>query len=126
MSHKGSCESLSDRGTRFGDRGVPRADRRRRPGARLPQTFEQVAAASRRSRSPSEQVQELHGYLDEHGIEVVEPQESDGESPSPRRSETGSVEARADGTPTIRRIASEQDDDVAPDTAAALGRSRST
>jgi RNA polymerase primary sigma factor len=52
-------------------------------------TFDQIAACLEESEVTKEQVQELHGYLDEQGIEVVE---SDGKL---ARSETGSVEARA-------------------------------
>jgi RNA polymerase primary sigma factor len=52
-------------------------------------TFEQIAACLEEFEVTKEQVQELHAYLDEQGIEVVE---SDGKL---ARSETGSVEARA-------------------------------
>jgi RNA polymerase primary sigma factor len=53
-------------------------------------TFEQIAACLEESEVTKEQIQELHGYLDEQGIEVVG---SDGKL---ARSETGSVEARAE------------------------------
>ena len=52
-------------------------------------TFEQIAACLEEFEVTKEQVQELHSYLDEQGIEVVE---SDGKL---ARSELGSVEARA-------------------------------
>ena len=52
-------------------------------------TFEQIAACLEEVEVTKEQVQELHAYLDDQGIEVVE---ADGR---PARSETGSVEARA-------------------------------
>ncbi len=52
-------------------------------------TFEQIAACLEEFEVTKEQVQELHAYLDEQGIEVVE---SDGKL---ARSELGSVEARA-------------------------------
>ncbi|HEX3616356.1 MAG TPA: RNA polymerase sigma factor RpoD [Solirubrobacteraceae bacterium] len=52
-------------------------------------TFEQIATCLEESEVTKEQVQELHAYLDEQGIEVVEP---DGKL---ARSEIGSVEARA-------------------------------
>jgi RNA polymerase primary sigma factor len=52
-------------------------------------TFEQIAACLEEFEVTKEQVQELHAYLDEQGIEVVE---SDGKL---ARSEIGSVEARA-------------------------------
>jgi RNA polymerase primary sigma factor len=52
-------------------------------------TFEQIAACLEEFDVTKEQVQELHAYLDEHGIEVVE---ADGRL---ARWETGSVEARA-------------------------------
>jgi RNA polymerase primary sigma factor len=52
-------------------------------------TFEQIAACLEEFEVTKEQVQELHAYLDEQGIEVVE---ADGRI---ARSETGSVEARA-------------------------------
>ena len=52
-------------------------------------TFEQIAACLEEFEVTKEQVQELHSYLDEQGIEVVE---SDGRL---ARSETGAVEARA-------------------------------
>jgi RNA polymerase primary sigma factor len=66
-------------------------------------TFEQIAACLEEFEVTKEQVQELHAYLDEQGIEVVE---SDGKL---ARSETGSVEARAaavadpDGGPEVGR-----------------------
>jgi RNA polymerase primary sigma factor len=68
-------------------------------------TFEQIAACLEESEVTKEQVQELHAYLDEQGIEVVE---SDGRL---ARSETGSIEARA---------AAASD----PDAEAELGRGR--
>jgi RNA polymerase primary sigma factor len=52
-------------------------------------TFGQIAACLEEVEVTKEQVQELHGYLDEQGIEVVE---SDGKL---ARSELGSIEARA-------------------------------
>jgi RNA polymerase primary sigma factor len=52
-------------------------------------TFEQIATCLEEFEVTKEQVQELHAYLDEQGIEVVE---SDGKL---ARSEIGSVEARA-------------------------------
>jgi RNA polymerase primary sigma factor len=52
-------------------------------------TFEQIAACLEESDVTKDQVQELHAYLDEQGIEVVE---ADGRI---ARSETGSVEAGA-------------------------------
>ena len=52
-------------------------------------TFEQIAACLEEFEVTKEQVQELHAYLDEQGIEVVG---SDGKL---ARSELGSVEARA-------------------------------
>jgi RNA polymerase primary sigma factor len=52
-------------------------------------TFEQIAACLEEFEVTKEQVHELHAYLDEQGIEVVE---SDGKL---ARSEIGSVEARA-------------------------------
>jgi RNA polymerase primary sigma factor len=52
-------------------------------------TFEQIAACLEEIEVTKEQIQELHSYLDEHGIEVVE---ADGRL---ARSEGGSVEASA-------------------------------
>ncbi|MGH2842311.1 MAG: sigma-70 factor domain-containing protein, partial [Solirubrobacteraceae bacterium] len=52
-------------------------------------TFEQIATCLEEAEVTKEQVQELHSYLDEQGIDVVE---ADGRL---ARSETGSVEARA-------------------------------
>ncbi|HEX3802235.1 MAG TPA: RNA polymerase sigma factor RpoD [Solirubrobacteraceae bacterium] len=52
-------------------------------------TFEQIAACLEEFEVTKEQVRDLHGYLDEQGIEVVE---ADGKL---ARSELGSVEARA-------------------------------
>ena len=52
-------------------------------------TFEQIAVCLEEAEVTKEQIQELHGYLDEQGIEVVE---SDGRL---ARSEGGSVEANA-------------------------------
>jgi len=52
-------------------------------------TFDQIAACLEESEVTKEQVQDLHAYLDEQGIEVVG---SDGKL---ARSEMGSVEARA-------------------------------
>ena len=63
-------------------------------------TFEQIAACLEEFEVTKEQVQELHAYLDDQGIEVVG---SDGKV---ARSELGSVEARAAGV---------ADPDVDPD-----------
>jgi RNA polymerase primary sigma factor len=52
-------------------------------------TFEQIAFCLEEAEVTKEQIQELHAYLDEQGIEVVE---SDGR---PATSEAGSVEANA-------------------------------
>jgi RNA polymerase primary sigma factor len=52
-------------------------------------TFAQIEACLEEVEVTKEQIQELHAYLDEHGIDVVEP---DGQ---PARSEAGSVEAAA-------------------------------
>jgi RNA polymerase primary sigma factor len=52
-------------------------------------TFEQIASCLEEADVTKEQVQELHAYLDEHGIDVVE---ADGR---PAKSEAGSVEASA-------------------------------
>jgi RNA polymerase primary sigma factor len=52
-------------------------------------TFAQIEACLEEVEVTKEQIQELHAYLDEHGIDVVEP---DGQ---PARSEGGSVEAAA-------------------------------
>jgi RNA polymerase primary sigma factor len=52
-------------------------------------TFEQVATCLEEAEVTKEQVQELHAYLDEQGIDVVE---ADGR---PAKSEAGSVEASA-------------------------------
>jgi RNA polymerase primary sigma factor len=52
--------------------------------------FEQIATTLEEADLTKEQVQELHAYLDEHGIDVVE---ADGR---PATSEGGSVEARAE------------------------------
>jgi RNA polymerase primary sigma factor len=52
-------------------------------------TFAQIEACLEEVEVTKEQVQELHAYLDEHGIEVV------GEDGRPARSEGGSVEAGA-------------------------------
>src|SRR6516164_6846606 len=49
-------------------------------------TFEQIAACLEEIEVTKEQVQELHAYLDEHGIDVVE---ADGR---PAKSENGTVE----------------------------------
>src|SRR5947199_10854722 len=51
--------------------------------------FEQIAACLEEADLTKEQVQELHAYLDEHGIDVVE---ADGR---PATSEAQSVEVRA-------------------------------
>src|SRR5437588_7390373 len=51
--------------------------------------FEQIASCLEEADLSKEQVQELHAYLDEHGIDVVE---ADGR---PATSEAGSVEAGA-------------------------------
>jgi len=72
-------------------------------------TFEQIAACLEEFEVTKEQVQELHSYLDEQGIEVVE---SDGR---PARSELGSVEARA---------AAASDPDAEPDAARGRGGKR--
>jgi RNA polymerase primary sigma factor len=53
-------------------------------------TFDQIASCLEEAEVTKEQIQEFHGYLEEQGIEVVE---SDGRL---ARSETGSVEARAE------------------------------
>jgi RNA polymerase primary sigma factor len=62
-------------------------------------TFGQVEQALEEVEVTKEQIQELHAYLDEHGIDVVE---SDGR---PARSEAGSVEATAQvaATPEAER-----------------------
>ncbi len=52
-------------------------------------TFDQIAACLEEVEVTKEQVQELHAYLEEQGVEVVE---ADGR---PARSEGGAVEARA-------------------------------
>jgi RNA polymerase primary sigma factor len=52
-------------------------------------TFVQIEACLEEAEVTKEQVQELHSYLDEQGIDVVE---SDGK---PAKSEAGSVEASA-------------------------------
>jgi RNA polymerase primary sigma factor len=52
-------------------------------------TFDEIASCLEEVEVTKEQVQELHAYLEEHGVEVVE---ADGR---PARSEGGSVEARA-------------------------------
>src|SRR5579862_7469523 len=52
-------------------------------------TFEQIAGCLEEVEVTKEQIQELHAYLDEHGIEVVE---ADGR---PAKSEASSVEASA-------------------------------
>jgi RNA polymerase primary sigma factor len=52
-------------------------------------TFDQIASSLEEADLTKEQVQELHGYLDEQGIEIVE---ADGR---PAKSEAGSVEATA-------------------------------
>jgi RNA polymerase primary sigma factor len=70
-------------------------------------TFEQITACLEEFEVTKEQIQELRGYLDEQGIEVVE---SDGKL---ARSELGSVEARA---------AAVSDPDADPD--AGRGRSK--
>jgi len=54
-------------------------------------TFEQIATCLEEIEVTKEQIQELHSYLDEHGIEVVE---ADGRL---ARSEGGSIEANAAG-----------------------------
>ena len=70
-------------------------------------TFEQIAACLEEFEVTKEQVRELHAYLDEQGIEVVE---SDGKL---ARSELGSVEARA---------AAVADPDSDPDTGRGRGK----
>jgi RNA polymerase primary sigma factor len=52
-------------------------------------TFDQIAVCLEEADVTKEQIQELHAYLDEQGIDIVE---SDG---SPAKSENGSVEAGA-------------------------------
>ena len=52
-------------------------------------SFEKIALGLEEAEASKEQIQELHAYLDDHGIEVVEP---DGRL---ARSEGGSVEANA-------------------------------
>jgi RNA polymerase primary sigma factor len=52
-------------------------------------TFEQIEACLEEVEVTKEQLQELHSYLDEHGIDVV------GEDGRPAKSENGSVEANA-------------------------------
>jgi RNA polymerase primary sigma factor len=52
-------------------------------------TFDQIATCLEEADVTKEQVQELHAYLDEHGIDIVE---ADGR---PAKSEAGSVEASA-------------------------------
>src|SRR5437764_8063450 len=52
-------------------------------------TFDQIALCLEEAEVTKEQIQELHAYLDDQGIEVVEP---DGR---PAKSEGGSVEATA-------------------------------
>ena len=54
-------------------------------------TFEQIAGCLEEVEVTKEQIEELHSYLDEHGIEVVE---ADGRL---AKSEAGSVEASAAG-----------------------------
>ncbi len=53
-------------------------------------TFEQIASCLEEAEVTKEQIQELHSYLDEHGIEVVE---SDGRL---AKSDAGNVEAAAE------------------------------
>jgi RNA polymerase primary sigma factor len=62
-------------------------------------TFAQIERCLEEVEVTKEQVQELHAYLDEHGIDVVE---ADGR---PARSEGGSVEANAQrsATPEVER-----------------------
>ena len=57
-------------------------------------TFGQIEACLEEVEVTKEQIQELHAYLDEHGIDVVE---SDGR---PARSGAGSVEATAESVAT--------------------------
>ena len=45
-------------------------------------TFEEIATCLEEAEVTKEQVQELHAYLDEHGIDVVE---ADGRLPEVRR-----------------------------------------
>jgi RNA polymerase primary sigma factor len=64
-------------------------------------TFEQIASCLEEAEVTKEQVQELHAYLDEQGIDVVE---ADGR---PAKSEAGSIEASAaraaEPTPDTRK-----------------------
>jgi RNA polymerase primary sigma factor len=53
-------------------------------------TFEQIASCLEEVEVTKEQIQELHSYLDDHGIEIVD---ADGR---PAKSEGGSVEASAE------------------------------
>src|SRR5437588_9074948 len=54
-------------------------------------TFDQLASSLEETDVAKEQIQELHAYLDEQGIEIVE-SETDGH---PARSDGSGVEARA-------------------------------
>ena len=64
-------------------------------------TFEEIASCLEEVEVTKEQIQELHGYLDDQGIDVVE---ADGR---PARSENGSLEAKvaqaAEPTPDLRK-----------------------
>jgi RNA polymerase primary sigma factor len=73
-------------------------------------TFEQIATCLEDIEATKEQVQELHAYLDEHGIEVLEADER------PARSELSSVEASttAADEPTQERKKVEVDLTVEP------------
>jgi RNA polymerase primary sigma factor len=73
-------------------------------------TFSQIAECLEEIEVTKEQIQELHAYLDEHGIDVVE---SDGR---PAKSEASSVEANARhaAEPTLERKKVEVDLTVEP------------
>ncbi len=61
-------------------------------------TFDQIATCLEEVEVTKEQVQELHGYLDELGIDVV------GADGKPATSENGKVEAAGERRhPTLRR-----------------------
>ena len=60
-------------------------------------TFDQIAACLEEAEVTKEQVQELHAYLDEQGIDVVE---ADGR---PAKSDAGGVEASAERDPAEER-----------------------
>ncbi len=71
-------------------------------------TFEQIAACLEEADVTKEQVQELHAYLDEQGIDVVE---ADGR---PAKSEGGSVEATAGKRPSRGRISARRSRSISP------------